>query len=202
MTVRARIAVALAGQMVALGALAHAQDTSTPIRQVSALELFAHVGRFSAGSDEGRIGGDVSIGGTVVVPVSRLAVELDVQTSEVSRTLGSPDSLYRTRRTLVVPAVVYRFGRRTLYGYVGGGVGLELDKSLYRMPAPDGGPVSDGGVEAQPGVFETRQSTTSAAVSVRSGFAVFPLRRLGIRGDVFVADWHLGARIGIGYRFD
>jgi hypothetical protein len=50
-------------------------------------------------------------------------------------------------------------------------------------------------------VFELNRADVDRKLSVRGGFSAFPARRLGVRGDLFVASWHLGARIGLGYRF-
>ena len=53
----------------------------------------------------------------------------------------------------------------------------------------------------RPGVFELNQSDVGRITSFRGGVAAFPIPRLGLRGDVYMAGWHLGARIGGGYRF-
>jgi hypothetical protein len=174
-----------------------------PVEDVRAVEAFAHIGRFRAGSDEGSIGSGSSYGGTVTVPLpGRVALDLDVQTSEVFKTMGRPSDTYRTRRTLVIPSVLYRFGPERVYGYIGAGIGAEFDASTYRQDLGSSVvSLSAGWQEVSPGVFELRQSETGRMVSFRGGFAAFPTRRIGLRGDVLVAGWHLGARIGVGYRF-
>ena len=205
MTARTRRLLTLMGPLC-LGAPlpVNAQTVTRPVEDVREVEAFAHVGRFRAGSDEGSISNGSSYGGTVTVPLAgRVALDLDVQTSEVFRTMGRPSDTSRTRRTLVIPSVLYRFGRERVYGYVGAGIGAEFDASRYRQDVGSGVVSPQAGwQEVSHGVFELRQSETGRTVSFRGGFASFPTRRLGLRGDVLIAGWHLGARIGVGYRFD
>ena len=209
-------AVAVVLGMVSVGALARvacAQSVPRSIEDVRAPEVVVHFGAFRAGSDEGPIGTGASYGGGITLPITRrIAVAVDVQTSRVFRTTGRPNDWYRTQRSLLIPSVLYRFGHEAVYGYVGGGLGTEFDSSTYHtdirsQPRGPGGtlPVStgQGWREIEPGVFELTQSEAGRPpVSVQGGFAAFPLRRLGLRGDVFMAGWHLGARIGVAYRFE
>jgi hypothetical protein len=162
---------------------AAAQNRSGPIEEVRAPEVFAHIGRFRAGSDEGSIGQAASYGATFTAPIARrFAVDLDYQTSRVTRT--NREFTYRTRRTLIVPSLLYRFGRERVSGFVGGGIGAELDRSTYT-----------GGVESD-------MSDRNRLTSFRGGVVAFPTRKLGLRGELYMAGWHLGARIGVGYRFN
>ncbi len=187
-------------------ARASAQGPAPPVEDVAAPEVFGHIGVFGVGSDEGRIGTGASYGGLVTVPLKkRVAFEVDVQTGSVERTntfLTEEDS-YQTRRTLVIPSLLYRFGDEELYYFVGGGVGAEFWTETYRrqgLPPPDRAPP---GVQFTPGALGLNQySGVKSKISFRVGFARFFTRRLGLRGDAFIAGWHLGARIGIGYRFD
>jgi hypothetical protein len=196
----------------AIARVACAQSASRSIGDVRAPEVFVHFGAFRAGSDEGPIGTGASYGGGIALPIARrIAVAVDVQTSRVFRPTRGPTDWYRTRRSLLIPSVLYRFGDAALYGYVGGGLGAEFDSSTYHMdirsqrrgpgstiqaPGPDWR-------EIEPGVFEVRQSESGGLpLSALGGFAAFPWRRLGLRGDVFMAGWHLGARIGVAYRFE
>jgi hypothetical protein len=195
-----------------LARVAGAQSVSRAIEDVRAPEVVVHVGAFRAGSDEGPIGTGTSYGGAITLPIMRhIAVAVDLQTSRVFRTMGRPADWYRTQRSLLIPSVLYRFGRQTVYGYVGGGLGTEFDSSIYHRDtrAEAGGPGGTSGVptgqgwrEIEPGVFELKQAEAGGPpISFQGGFAAFPLRRLGFRGDVFMAGWHLGARIGVAYRF-
>ena len=98
------------------------------------VELFANVGVFKGGTDDGSLGPwSISIGGGITFPVfRRLFAELDVQTSRVVR-LRSPDNFYKTRRTLVLPALLYRRGGGRAYGFVGAGLGAEFVDSISRV---------------------------------------------------------------------
>ena len=201
--------------MVSVGALARvacAQSASRSIEDVRAAEVVVHFGAFRAGSDEGPIGTGASYGGGIILPISRrIAVAVDVQTSRVFRTTGRPTDWYRSQRSLLIPSVLYRFGGEAVYGYVGGGLGTDFDLSIYHtdvrsQPIGSGGtipvPTGQGWREIEPGVFELMQSEAGRPpVSVQGGFAAFPWRRLGLRGDLFMSGWHLGARIGVAYRF-
>ncbi len=186
MTARTRLIAAIVGPLW-LGtatAPASAQSVSPPIEDVSAPEAFVHVGRFRAGGDEGTIGNGASYGSTLTVPLAgRVALDLDVQTSQLFRSRGRPNDFYRTRRTLVIPSVLYRFGREGLYGYVGGGIGTEFDGSTYRQdvrprvvsPERNENDLPFGWQEVSPGVFELNQFWDERKVSFRGGFAAFPL---------------------------
>lgn len=186
MTSRRVITAGTAGFLVCMASPAVAQRAPARIEHIKAPEAFVHVGALHMGSDEGGIGTGVSFGSTVTVPLARrLAADLDFQTSQLSRTMGRPDDVYETRRTLLIPSLIYRFGEESVYGYVGGGVGAEFDRSTYTRA---GLPSGEG-------------SSLERRISFRGGVAAFPLRRFGVRADFYTASWHLGARIGIGYRF-
>jgi hypothetical protein len=78
--------------LLLLGGPAGAQDRSGPIEEISAPEVFAHLGRFRAGSDDGTIGNAPSYGWTVTVPFSRrFAADLDYQTGTVTRDTTHPE---------------------------------------------------------------------------------------------------------------
>jgi hypothetical protein len=165
---------------------AHAQDRSGPITEVRAPEVVAHVGTFRAGSDEGGIGRGISYGGAVWVPISRrFAADLDFQTSTVTKSTRFANDVftYRTRRTLILPSLLYRFGQERVSGFVGGGRGAELDDGRYT------------------GLVEDHTSEVNRVTSFRGGVVAFPTRKLGLRAELYTAGWHLGARIGVGYRF-
>jgi hypothetical protein len=182
---------------------AYAQKQPAPITGVRAPEVFGHVGHFRAGSDEGAVGTASSYGAALIIPVApHFALEADVQTSRVAKTqfLFTDRILfeYVTRRTLVLPRMTYRFGRDTVSGLVGGGVGVEFDANTTRVGEPLSLP---GDQEVLPGVFERSQSRTSVTLSVNAGVIAFPAASLGVRGDVFLANYSVGIRMGLGYRF-
>jgi hypothetical protein len=172
-----------------------AQRAPRPVEEARSPEAFFHIGRFRVGSDEGSIGSGPSYGGTLTVPIwQRLAVEVDVQTSHVVRRVGQDGDLVETRRTLLIPSLLYRFGHEAVYGFVGAGTGVEFGRSASRFSG-----------------IESEQSRVEPKVAFRVGAAGFPLSKLGLRGDVFMAmgpdgriippGWHVGIRFGIGYRF-
>ncbi|MEP7305274.1 MAG: hypothetical protein ABJA98_07155 [Acidobacteriota bacterium] len=187
---------------------AKAQDRSGPIEDVRAPEVFAHFGAFRAGTDEGAIGTGQSYGATIAIPISRrLTADLDFQTSTASRTNSFATELftYQTTRRLIVPSLVYRFGREAVYGFVGGGIGAEFGNDIYRHDyRPEGrspGPGLPPAIAIASGIVETRTSNRGRIMSFRGGVVLFPTRRFGVRGEAYLAGWHRGARIGIGYRF-
>ena len=169
-------------------------------------EVFGYVGRFSAGSDEGGIGIGMSFGGGVTVPVSgRFSVNLDVQTSKVERVSGT-DDFYRTKATLIIPSVVYRWTfDEDAYLYFGGGFGADLQNQTTRTdnfaswytPSP-----ADGWREIRPRVFELDRFGAGYAPSLRTGLVVFFNEQWGIRGEFYTAAWHWGANMGLTYRFN
>jgi hypothetical protein len=181
---------------------ASGQTGAARIASVRAMELSGHVGLFRAGSDEGTIGKGPTYGGTLVVPVRRgFALDLDVQTGLAERhhRFVEGSVTYRTRRTLVIPSLIYRFGTTRLSGFVGGGVGAQFERSQSRQRGVT--PTGQPWLEIEPGVFELDQSDVSRMLSMRTGFAAFVTEKIGLRGDVLVAGWHVGARVSVGYRF-
>ncbi len=180
------IAVLTCAVLMSLTLSAEAQNSAAGIEWSRSPEAFVHTGVFGAGSDEGRIASGLSVGGTFTVPlVWRLAADVDVQTSRLTTTMGRPEDIYHTRRTLLVPSLLYLAGRRSLYGFVGAGLVAEFDHSTYML----------GGLPYE------EQFNRNKTVSFRGGIVGFPVRRLGVRADLYMAGWHLGTRIGVGYRF-
>jgi len=176
--------------------------TSTVCGQSHSPELFGNIGYFRAGSGEGRIGSGISYGGTITVPVrGHLAADLDIQTSEVTN-FRSANSFYRTRRTLVISNLLYRWEHSRGHIFAGAGIGVEFVDSLTREDnfRADFTPV--GWKEIQPRVFELeRADTRKVLFAPRVGFTVFPMQHLGLRADFYMANWHMGTRIGVGVRF-
>jgi hypothetical protein len=164
-------------------------------------ELFGNLGVFSAGSDEGRIGTGVSFGGTITVPLyGRLAADLDVQASEVTNR-RSADNFYRTKRTLVIPNLLYRWGNMQRGVFIGTGFGVEFTDSVTRNDNFRSDYTPPGWREIKPRVFEHDHSDARRVLfAPRFGFFVFPIRRLGVRADFYLANWHAGAKIGVGIR--
>jgi hypothetical protein len=199
-----RLVMAIAATVALLGAAvpARAQSTTDPIGHVNAPEVFATVGYWRLGSDEGAIGHGPSYGGGLTVPVWRsLALAVDVQTGAVVKPAAAWHPWeYRTRRTLIVPSLVYRVGTRRGYGFVGGGVGVELERSRTRHAGRP--PSGQGWREVAPGVFDLHQSDAGRRLSAAAGFAGFPTPGIGVRAEVFIASWHLGTRLSVAYRFD
>ena len=169
-------------------------------------EVFVHLGTFHAGSDEGRIGRAPSFGGGVQFPISRrLAAELDIQTSRVTKleTIVLSNLFYTTRRTLILPNLLYKWGNVQAYGFVGGGLGVEFVDSITRDEFPEPEYAHIGWREVQRGVFEFEHSDTRRVLfAPRDGFVAFPTQRFGFRVDFYIANWHMGARIGAVYRFN
>ena len=167
-------------------------------------EVFVHAGMFRVGTDEGVIGNAASFGGGVSIPINRrLAAELDVQTGQVAEFMGSPDEFHRTRRTLVLGNLLYRWGSARGYVFAGAGAGAQLVDSTSRSGnfIPEYTP--EGWREIRPRVFEIDRSGARPVVfAPRAGFVVYPLQRLGLRADIYAASWHLGVRIGAVYRFN
>ena len=166
-------------------------------------ELFANVGVFQGGTDDGSLGPrSISFGGGMTFPVyRRLFAELDVQTSRVVR-VRDADNFYKTRRTLVLPVLLYRWGGGRIHPFVGAGFGAEFVDSITRDDnfIPSYTPM--GWREVQPRVFEIERSGTRLSFASRIGFVAFPAEDFGVRVDLYTASWHLGARIGVVYRFN
>ena len=164
-------------------------------------EIFVHTGTFSAGSDEGTIGRAPSFGGGIAIPLNhRVVAEFDIQTSQVNK-IRSPDNFYKTRRTLILPNLYCRWGGVRAYGFVGAGFGAEYVDNITRSDSFN--PKYIPGLrEVKPRVFEREYSTRRAVLfSPRAGFVAFPTQRYGVRVDFYLANWHMGARIGAVYRF-
>jgi putative cofactor-binding repeat protein len=184
-----------------------AQNRQGPITEIRSPEIFAHIGRYVAADDNGDLGSAISYGTLMVVPFSaRWAADVGLQMSRVRLATetsigddGTPLVFDNTiRRTLVVPSLIYRFGIESVYGLVGGGLGLEFEAWTTRVNDPSAFP---GSHEVAPALFERTRSKVNPAPSFRAGIVAFPTHRLGIRGDVYLTGYSRGVRVGIGYRF-
>jgi hypothetical protein len=171
--------------------------------QVSMIEFYGNIGSFRAGTDEGFIGdASRSVGGALAVAVhGGVVAGLDVQTSKVA-VFRSPDNFYITRRTIVLPHLLYRWGNPRAYFFLGSGAGAQFESTVWRSDnfLPDHTPPDWR--EVKPRVFEFKDSETSRILfAPKTGFAVFPSKHLGFRLDLYMASWNMGARIGAGFRF-
>lgn len=134
----------------------------------------------------------------------RLAVDIGAQNARIVRQ-SAPSTYYRVRRWVVSPSLLYRFGNPRVYGFAGGGVGTEVNRSLtiegnflpdYRPP---------GWEEIGPGVWKTSHAWRRTTIHARGGFVVAPVRHLVVRVDLDAA-WayvlpNAGVKVGLGYRF-
>ncbi len=173
--------------------------------QPRAPEVYGTIGVLRGASDESSAGSAASYGGMLTVPLTRrLAVDLDVETARFKRNTGG--TYWRDRRWLISPSLLYRFGaNERVYGFAGGGIGAELNRTLtiernflpgYRPP---------GWEEIGPGVWKGSHSSTYRTLHARGGFVVSPLPHLVVRVDFYAAAAHVlpnfGAKLGVGYRF-
>lgn len=174
--------------------------------QPRAVELYGTLGLLGGGGDESSAGKAAAYGGALTVPIFRkLALDLDVQTARFKRDFGPQSTYHRQKRWLISPSLLYRFGNERLYGFAGGGIGAELNRTVtiegnflpdYRPP---------GWEEISPGVWKIYSNFDHRTVHARTGFVYSPLPQLAMRVDVHAAWAHvlpnLGLRIGVGYRF-
>ena len=170
--------------------------------QPKAVDLFGHVGVFRGGSDEGSLGRAASYGGALTVPLpGGGAIDFDVQSARLTRT-WAPSGFWQSRRTLLSPSLLYRKGAEAAYFFAGGGVGGEIATGVsregnlvegYTLPPP--------WREISPGLFEATFRDFRRTIHVRVGLVGAATRRLPVRVEFFIANWHLGFRIGLGYRF-
>ena len=157
------------------------------------VEVWGGAGVAGAAGDEGSIGTGVAYSAGVTVPVWRqLAVEGDVLRVHAER---FPPGV---TRVFLSPAVVWRFGAERMYGFAGGGVGLQIDKG--RTLELDFRPGQ------QPPLARERPYTDAGAtLHGRGGVVINPGHRVLVRAELLVM-WHyvlptVGARFSIGYRF-
>jgi hypothetical protein len=165
--------------------------------QPKSVEMFGQIGKVRLGGDEGSVGGATSYGGALMLPFAhRWAVDVDA--FHARRSIEhSPGMPFSVRRTLVIPGIVRRWGTEKVYGFAGGGLGLQHDRSesvFMSCSLPD---------VCQPVWAQYRD--TGRALHGKLGVVGAVTPRLLIRGDVFMAFRYvlpnIGVRIGIGYRF-
>lgn len=165
-------------------------------------ELYGHIDYFRVGSDEGTIGTAPAYGALLSFRFTkRLAFDLDAQTAEV--TVPRPvQSFYRTRRTLLLPGLLYRWGSERNYLFAGGGLGFEHRQAHERednfaewyVPGPPWQMIA-------PGIYEIKFSQWRNMIHVKTGAVVSPHCRFPLRFEFYIANWHMGLRLAFGYRF-
>ena len=175
-------------------------------------EVFVHAGMLRIWTTEGVIGNTASFGGGISVPVNRrLAAEVDGQTGRRrdprAFRRGSSDAPHARARQ---PAV--RVGQRATIllcwpglGVSGGrqhlevkGLGCRIHTSrsagkraaLSWIRGIRSGAGSASNRAALPRIRRVEVGPVYCAR--RAGFVLYPLRRLGLRADIYPASWHLG----------
>lgn len=167
--------------------------------QPRAVEVFGLAGVSRLGGDEGWLGSAAAWGGAAVLPlIAKYAIDVDVQTAQLSRRIVSPDR-FSIRRTLISPAFVRRWGAERVYGFAGGGIGAQIDQthSSFRI---------FGGTPPEPtGTVEASNIDSAATFLGKTGIVISPIPKLLIRGDLLLAFRYVlptvSLRLGVGYRF-
>jgi hypothetical protein len=153
-------------------------------------EVFGQAGVLRLGADEGSAGRGASSGGLAMLPITpKFAADVEALTAKVS-SAGPPGERFSLRRTMVLPALVRRWGDGKVYGFVGGGVGMQLDRTHV--------------VSSLAGL-NFRGSDTGMTLHGKGGVVAALTPRLLVRGDALIAFRYvlpsIGLRIGLGYRF-
>ncbi|MFB3827755.1 MAG: hypothetical protein ACE15B_13370 [Bryobacteraceae bacterium] len=148
--------------------------------QPRSVEVFGRAGFMRMGGDESSLGTGAAYGGAVLVPITRrFAVDVDALTARAARELGGGS--LETRRTLIHPALVFRWGNSRIYGFAGGGIGGEFTRS---------GPGS---------------SDSGRLMVAKTGIVANPTGRLLLRADFYWSARYVlpntGVTVGVGFRF-
>jgi hypothetical protein len=176
----------------AIRVLMFAAAPAVAMSQPRAIEIWGSAGAAQAAGDEGSLGSGFAYGGGIAVPFTRrLAVEVDITRFRVER-------FEPVTRTLISPALVYRWGTDKVYGFAGGGLGLQRDRGSFARfeMVPN---------QEQPLMTPLRFSDTGATLHGRGGLVIHPGAHIIVRTEFFAA-WRyvmpsVGVKIGIGYRF-
>jgi hypothetical protein len=159
--------------------------------QPRAVEVWGNIGAARAAGDEGSVGNGAIYGAGIGVPlVKGLTFELDVAGMRAERFTS-------VARILVSPALVWRWGSERVYGFAGGGPGLQIDRSdEVRIDFPG---------QPQQTVLTRRFTEQALTLHGRGGAVVRLLPRVILRAEAFAA-WRfvlptVGVKIGAGYRF-
>ena len=153
---------------------------SAALAQPRAAEVFGQVGRSRLAGDEGWHGSVNSFGAGVVLPLTnKWAVDVDLQTGRRGSGVPPPES-FSIRRTLLSPAIVRRWGTERLYGFAGGGVGLQVDatESTWR--------IYSGSPPVETGVGRGEHTDRAATLVGKLGIVAAPAGPLLIRGDLLL----------------
>jgi hypothetical protein len=160
--------------------------------QPRAVDVWGTIGVTRAAGDEGSIGSAATVGAGVTAPITeKIAVEADIQRLHAGRFPPGETRIF------VSPALIWRFGGERLYGFTGGGPGLQVDRGRVLQVEPRPG--------QQPIVTESSFTNFGLSLHGRGGIVANPTGRLIVRAELFFI-WHyvlptVGARFGAGYRF-
>lgn len=149
------------------------------------VEVFGQAGYFQGHDDEGSLGTGPVYSGAVLVPVSRrFAMDFDVSHGRSSRDTGPVH--FGTNTTVVSPSLLARFGSERVYGFAGGGAGVQYDQFTSSLSPVDA-------------------SSTAFILHGRAGIVALITGRLLLRAD-FVLPFRFivpntTVKAGIGYRF-
>jgi hypothetical protein len=149
------------------------------LAQPRSVEIWGNVGGARVGGDEGSDGGGVIYGAGISAPLSRrIAVEFDVARVKVDR-------FGESTHTLFSPALVWRWGTERVYGFAGGGFGLESTSFV--------------------GFLNAKETNYNAAVQGRGGVVFSPNNHFLFRLEAFTSFQYAlptaGVKAGVGYRF-
>ena len=156
------------------------------------VEVWGSAAIAHAAGDESFIGTPAAYGGGVAIPLTRsLAINFDVERMRAER-------FNPVTRVFVSPALVWRWGNERVYGFAGGGMGLQIDRSIGFLYSAVPG-------QQQPSATQVQSTDSGPALHGQVGVVYNPVSRLILRAG-FVSHWHYvlptsGIRFGVGYRF-
>ena len=184
--------IRLAGNRLAYRILITLAISLAASAQPRAVEVWGNIGIANAAGDEGSIGTGAIYGAGVSLPfTSRLAFETNVAGMRAER-------FAPVTRVLISPALVFRWGHDRLYGFAGGGLGLQIDRGeMLQFDLAPG--------ETEPTITTRRFTDYGTALHGRAGIVAALTPKLIFRAEVFSA-WHYvapscGVQVGAGYRF-
>jgi hypothetical protein len=156
-----------------------------------AVEVWGSVGVAHAAGDESFIGTPFAYGAGVSLPLGR-RFAVNVAAEQMRPARFNP-----LTRAFVGPSLVWRWGNERVYGFAGGGVGVQIDRELRFL--------YDSVPGQQPVVSQARVTDSGPAISGQAGVVFNPVARLIVRAEV-VSHWRYilpttGVRFAVGYRF-
>ncbi len=163
------------------------------------IEVYGNIGRAHLAEDEGSLGGATAAGAIMVAPITaRFAIEADLQTASASREFLHEDRT-TSRQSFLNGALVRRWGTGRIYGLMGGGAGVQWERTTSV------GRVYTGNPPVETGRTEVTTHDTGATLHGKVGLVVAPVSGLVLRTDFIVSFRFVsptfGARIGAGWRF-